>query len=133
MEPLTKLTTRPKRTLARRLNRNSRIVKAIIQAVQEKKGEQLALLDLRRIPEAVSDYFLICEATSQTQVKAIADFVEWHVKQVLGEIPYRHEGLQHAHWVLIDYVSIVVHVMLPETRKFYKLEELWSDAVMDAL
>ena len=73
--------------------------------------------------------FIICEASSTMQVKAIADFVEDHVKKSLGESPYHHEGKQAAHWVLIDYVNIVVHVMQPETRKFYKLEEMWSDAM----
>lgn len=91
------------------------------------------LLDLRKIPEAVADFFVICEASSQVQVKAIADFIEFHVKHLLGELPYRHEGQQNAHWILIDYVNIVVHVMQPETRKFYRLEEMWSDGVCDAV
>ena len=80
-------------------------------------------------PEAVADFFIVCEATSQVQVKAIADFTEFHVKQILGEYPYRHEGQQSAHWILIDYVNVVVHVFLSETRKFYKLEDMWNDGV----
>jgi ribosome-associated protein len=128
LEPITKLATRRKRNSITRLNKNSKILKTIIQAIQEKKGEHIVLLDLRRIPEAVADFFIVCEATSQVQVKAIADFTEFHVKQILGEYPYRHEGHQSAHWILIDYVNVVVHVMQPETRKFYRLEEMWSDA-----
>ena len=128
MEQLSKLATRRKRSAVTRLTKNSRIFKAIIHAIQEKKGENIVSLDLRRIPEAVADFFIICEASSHTQVKAIADFVELHVKKQVGELPYRHEGMQTAHWVLIDYVNVVVHVMQPETRKFYKLEEMWSDA-----
>ena len=85
---------------------------------------------MRKIPEAVSDYFIVCEAASTTQVRAIADFVEETIKKELGENPYRHEGYNALHWVLIDYVNIVVHVMLRETRKFYKLEEMWSDATL---
>jgi ribosome-associated protein len=122
------LVKRRKRKGAGRLTKNSKIFKAIIHAIQEKKGENIISLDLRKIPEAVADFFIICEAGSNTQVKAIADFVEMHVKDVLNENPYRHEGHQGMHWVLIDYVNIVVHIMLPETRKFYKLEEMWSDA-----
>lgn len=85
-------------------------------------------LDLKKIPEAVTDFFIICEATNPTQLKAIADFVEEEVKKKCGETPYKHEGRQGEQWILIDYVDIVVHVMLPEPRKFYGLEEMWSDA-----
>ncbi len=128
MEQLSKLAARRKRSGVTRLNKNSKILKSIIHAIQEKKGEHIVSLDLRRIPEAVADFFIICEASSQVQVKAIADFVEEYLKQNLGEVPYRHEGMQAAHWILIDYVNVVVHVMQSETRKFYKLEEMWSDA-----
>ncbi len=85
-------------------------------------------LDLRKIPEAVSDFFIICEATNNTQLKAIADSVEFFVKQNCGELPYKHEGRQGEQWILIDYINVVVHVMLPEPRKFYQLEDMWSDA-----
>ena len=122
------LATRRKRKSAGRLTKNSKIFKAIISAIQQKKGEKIVSLDLRKIPEAVADFFIVCEASSSTQVKAISDFVESHLREVLNESPYHHEGHQGLHWVLIDYVNIVVHVMQPETRKFYKLEEMWSDA-----
>jgi ribosome-associated protein len=128
LEQISKAATKVKHTTIRRLNKNSKILKSIIYAIEEKKGEHIVLLDLRRIPEAVADFFIICQASSSVQVKAIADFVEFHLKQTLGELPYRHEGGQAAQWVLIDYVNVVVHVMLPETRKFYRLEEMWSDA-----
>lgn len=117
-----------KRSGAGRLTKNSKIFKAIIHAIQEKKGSDIVSLDLRKIPEAVADFFIICGAGSNTQVKAIADFVEAHVKSACDERPYKHEGTQALQWVLIDYVNIVVHIMLPESRKFYKLEEMWSDA-----
>ena len=129
MEPLTVLASRKKNTITR-LNSNSRIFKLILKAIQEKKGENIVSLDLRKIPEAVSDYFVICEATSTIQVKAIADFVEETVKKELGENPYRHEGYSASKWILIDYINIVVHIMLPENRKFYKLEDMWSDAIL---
>ena len=125
------LATRRKRKSAGRLTKNSKIYKTIIRAIQQKKGEHIVSLDLRKIPEAVADFFVVCEASSNTQVKAISDFVESHVREVLNESPYHHEGHQGLHWVLIDYVTIVVHVMQPETRKFYKLEEMWSDAEVE--
>ena len=127
MEQLSILATR-KRKSATRLTRNSKIFKSIIHAIQEKKGENIVSIDLRKIPEAVADFFVICEASSSTQIKAIADSIEEEVKNNCSELPYKHEGRQTLQWVLIDYVNVVVHVMLRESRKFYKLEDLWSDA-----
>ena len=129
MEPLEVLTKRKKSIT--RLTRNAKIYKTIIRAIKEKKGEQIVSLDLRKIPEAVSDFFIVCEASNQPQIRAISDWVEDLVKKECGELPYRHEGKQNLQWVLIDYVNIVIHVMLPEQRKFYKLEDLWSDAVLE--
>ena len=133
MEQLSKLAARRKRSSVTRLNKNSKILKAITHAIHEKKGENVILMDLRRVDEAVSDFFIVCEATSTVQVRAIADNVEDYLKKQLGEGPYRHEGKQTAHWVLIDYVNVVVHVMQPEARKFYKLEEMWSDGEQEEL
>ncbi|MEO8772290.1 MAG: ribosome silencing factor [Ferruginibacter sp.] len=111
-----------------RLTKNSKIFKTIIHAIQEKKGENIVSMDLRKIHEAVSDFFIICQANNPNQLKAIADEVEHQVKELCAEAPYKHEGRQAQQWILIDYVNVVVHVMLPEPRKFYQLEELWSDA-----
>ena len=111
-----------------KLTRNSKIFKAIIHAIQQKKGENIISLDLRKIPEAVTDFFVICHASSTTQVKAISDYVEALVKDECDEAPFRHEGQHAAQWILVDYVNVVVHVMHVDARKFYKLEEMWSDA-----
>ncbi|MGZ8545219.1 MAG: ribosome silencing factor [Flavisolibacter sp.] len=114
-----------------RLNRNSKIFKTIIRAIQDKKGEDIISLDLRKIPEAVADFFIICSAGNQPQIRAITDSVESEVKDNCNENPYHLEGKQNLHWVLIDYVNVVVHIMMPEQRKFYKLEEMWSDAPLE--
>ncbi|WP_236652871.1 ribosome silencing factor [Chitinophaga vietnamensis] len=111
-----------------RLTRESEIFTTIIKAIQEKKGENIVSLDLRQIPEAVADFFVLCEANSNTQVRAIADFVADEVQKHVGEAPYKHEGQTAQQWILVDYVNVVVHVFQPETRKFYNLEEMWSDA-----
>lgn len=129
MEPLDVLAKRKKG--AARLTRNSKIFKTIIKAIKEKKGEHIVSLDLRKIPEAVADFFVICEASNQPQIRAISDSVTEAVKKDCGEYPYRHEGKQNLQWVLLDYVNIVVHIMMPEQRKFYKLEEMWSDAAQE--
>lgn len=127
MEQLTKLANR-KRTGAARLTKSSKIIKTIIAAIQDKKGENIVSLDLRKINEAVADFFIVCEASNPPQIKAIAENIEHRVKEQLGENPYHHEGFQALQWVLIDYVNVVIHVMQPDTRKFYRLEEMWSDA-----
>lgn len=128
MEQLSVLATRKKKSSVR-LTKNSKLIKTIINAIQEKKGENIISLDLRKVNEAVADFFIICEAGSQPQVRAISEFVEQEIKEKCKESPYRHEGMKNLQWVLIDYVNVVVHVMLGETRKFYKLEEMWSDGV----
>ena len=127
MNNLNLLQARKKSSLTR-LTKNSKIFKTIISAIQQKKGETIISLDLRKIPEAVSDFFIICEATNNIQLKAIADNIEFEVKNKCGEMPYKHEGRQAQQWILIDYINVVVHIMLPEPRKFYQLEEMWSDA-----
>lgn len=124
---LSVLETRKKNTITR-LTKSSKIIKTIIEAIKEKKGENIISLDLRKIPEAVADFFIICEANNPTLLKAIADEVEFFVKEKTGEPAYKHEGRQAQQWILIDYVNVVVHIMLPEPRKFYQLEEMWSDA-----
>jgi len=130
LEQLEILTNR-KRKSAGRLTKNSKIIKTIISAIQSKKGENVVSLDLRKIPEAVADFFIICEATNQPQIRAIADEVEEQVKTKCKEQPYHHEGYSGLKWVLIDYVNVVVHIMQSETRKFYKLEEMWNDAGLE--
>jgi ribosome-associated protein len=124
---LTVLATR-KKSSKTRLTRSSKIIKTIISAIQQKKGENIVSLDLRKIPEAVADFFIICQANNNVQLKAIADHIEEEVKNKCIERPYKHEGRQGQQWILIDYINVVVHIMLPEPRKFYQLEEMWSDA-----
>jgi ribosome-associated protein len=126
LEPLSLLSNRKK--TATKLTRNSKLFKTIIKAIQEKKGENIVSLDLRKIHEAVADFFIICEASNPQQLRAIGESVEEEVKKHCEENPYKHEGYQALQWILIDYVNVVVHVMLPEPRKFYGLEEMWSDA-----
>jgi len=127
LESLASLTKR-KNTASVRLTRKSKLFSTIIAAIQEKKGEQIVSLDLRKIPEAVSDFFIVCTANSQPQVKAIADNIENCVKENCGENVFHKEGFQYLQWVLMDYANVVIHVMQDETRKFYNLEEMWSDA-----
>jgi len=99
----------------------------IIDCIQDIKGKNIVKIDLRSLPEAPADYFIICEGESTTQVSAIAGNVYKRVKDELGYIPHR-EGQDAANWVLVDYFDTIVHVFYPETRALYDLEDLWSDA-----
>jgi ribosome-associated protein len=126
--PLSVLATRKKSTITR-LTKSSKIIKTIINAIHEKKGENVISLDLRKIPEAVADFFIVCEANNPSLLKAVADEIEHEVKEKCDEAAYKHEGRQAQQWIIIDYINVVVHIMLPEPRKFYQLEEMWSDAV----
>ena len=104
------------------------LIHIIVECLQEKKGIDIRLLDLRHLEEAPADYFIVCEGNSNTQVQALADFVEFEVKQRTGVRPGHIEGASNALWILVDYFDIMLHVFYRETRTFYDIEELWSDA-----
>ncbi len=100
----------------------------IIDAIQEIKGEHIVKLDLRSLSERPTDFFIICDASSNTQISSIADNIQKRLKHEYGLLPSHFEGKTEAKWVLLDYFYTVVHVFYPETRAFYELEDLWSDA-----
>lgn len=99
-----------------------------IQGIQEKKGHDIVRLDLRELNSAVSDYFVVCNADSSTQVKAIADSVEDEIYKLTQTHPWRKEGLDNAEWIILDYLDVVVHIFRTEKRDFYGIEDLWGDA-----
>ena len=100
----------------------------IIDCIQDIKGQNIVKLDLREVGEAPTDFFIICEGESTTQISAIANNIHKRLKEEIGLSPSHREGLQSSKWVLVDYFDIVVHVFYPETREFYDIEDLWSDA-----
>lgn len=101
----------------------------IVDAIQDIKGEDIVKLDLTALDDASADYFIICQGNSTTQVKAIAENVILRVKDELHTLPFHREGMDGGKWIIIDYFDTVVHVFYPETREFYDLEDLWSDAI----
>lgn len=123
---ITALKQRKKTAAPTRLTKNSKLLKAIINAIQEKKGDEIVALDLRNIDEAVADFFILCEGKSNIQVNAIAGNVEEVVKKECAEHPYHVE--RGDHWTLVDYVNVVVHIFQHDHRQFYNLETLWADA-----
>ncbi len=101
---------------------------AVVEGILEKKGKNISVLNLKEIHNRVCDYFIICQADSTTQVNAIAGSVEEMVKKRTGEKPYRSEGFENSEWILVDYVTVVVHIFQSHVRDFYNLEALWADA-----
>ncbi|MEO6132966.1 MAG: ribosome silencing factor [Saprospiraceae bacterium] len=100
----------------------------IIDCITDIKGKNIVLLDLKAIDDAPADYFIVCEGDSTTQVRAIANNIERRLRDEIRLSPAHVEGTQHAKWVCMDYFDVVVHIFHPETRRFYDLEQLWSDA-----
>lgn len=103
------------------------LLDAIVEGMQEKKAKNITIINLIGLENRVADYFVICDADSTTHVNAIADTLEESVMKKTGEKPYHSEGHQNAEWILIDYVNIVAHVFMRETREFYNIEGLWAD------
>jgi ribosome-associated protein len=100
----------------------------IIKGIQEKKGKNIVSLGLKNIEHAVTDYFIVCHGTSNTQVQAIAESVEEEVRKAIGVKPWHREGMQNSEWILLDYVDVVVHIFQENTRNFFQIEKLWADA-----
>ncbi len=106
------------------------LIDPIIKGIEEKKGKNIQIFDLRQTGHSVCDFFVICNADSGTQVDAIAYSVEHEVKVATGESPWRSEGFENQEWILIDYVNVVVHCFQTSIRDFYKIERLWADATV---
>lgn len=100
----------------------------IIRGIEEVKGNDIEILDLREIENTVCDYFVICNGNSNTQVNAIVNSVQKTVSKELKDKPWHVEGNDNGEWVLMDYVDIVVHVFQKQIREFYNIEGLWGDA-----
>lgn len=107
---------------------DERLNDLIIDSIQDIKGKNIIKLDLRHLEEAPADYFIICEGDSNTQIRAIGDRVRQRVLDEHNLKAYHIEGMDYGRWVLIDFYLTIVHVFHPETREFYALEDLWSDA-----
>ncbi len=106
---------------------------AAVEGILEVKGRNITIMNLKKIHNRVCDYYIICQADSNTQVNAIANAVEEIVKKKTGERPYHSEGFQNSEWILVDYVTVVVHVFQSHIRNFYNLEALWADAEVTEL
>jgi len=102
----------------------------IIDSIQDIKGKNIIKLDLRQLEDAPTDFFIICEGDSNTQVSSIAGNIKKRLKQEADQIASHVEGESNSMWILMDYFNVVIHVFYKETRKYYELEDLWSDAIL---
>ena len=107
---------------------NDELIALIIQGIDEVKGHNINLLDLREIENTVCDYFIVCNGTSNTHVNAIVGSIQKTVSKAIQDKPWHVEGEDNAEWVLMDYVNVVVHVFQKQVREFYDIEGLWGDA-----
>jgi ribosome-associated protein len=104
------------------------LITQILKGIEEVKGQDIEILDLREIENTVCDYFIICNGTSNTQVNAIVNSIQKIVSKALKDKPWHIEGSDNAEWILMDYVHVVVHVFQKHIREFYDIEGLWGDA-----
>jgi ribosome-associated protein len=100
----------------------------VVAGMQEKKAQDIVVLDLRKIHNAITDFFIICSGSSDTQIDAIGGSVEDEIHKSLQMNPWHREGKQNKEWILLDYVDVVVHVFKKDRREFYDIESLWGDA-----
>ena len=107
---------------------NDELIALIIQGIDEVKGHNINLLDLREIENTVCDYFIVCNGTSNTHVNAIVGSIQKTVSKAIQDKPWHVEGEDNAEWVLMDYVNVVVHIFQKQVREFYDIEGLWGDA-----
>ena len=106
------------------------LITHIIRGIEQIKGQDIEILDLREIENTVTDYFIICNGTSNTQVNAITGSIQKLVSKELKDKPWHIEGQNNSEWILMDYVNVVVHVFQKQIREFYDIESLWGDAIV---
>jgi ribosome-associated protein len=105
----------------------------VLQGIQDVKGLDITIMDLRSIPNTACEYFVLCNGNSNTQVNAITNSVQKVVSKALQEKPWHVEGTENGEWVLMDFVDIVVHIFQPDIRTYYNLEDLWGDAKVSTI
>ncbi len=117
-----------KRTKLLNIKRDNELIKTIVQGMLEKKANNITIMDLSNIENSFCNHFVICEAESKPQLQAITNSVEEFVRKKLSLKPHHIEGIQNAEWILLDYLTVIVHIFRSDVRDFYKIEDLWADA-----
>ncbi|TAE50820.1 MAG: ribosome silencing factor [Cytophagia bacterium] len=109
------------------------LTKLIAKGMLDKKAKDIKIMDLRKVPQAIADFFVICSGSSAPQVDAITDSIEDVVHRETGENPRHKEGKTNKEWILLDYIDVVVHIFKQEKRDYYSIEELWGDAKITSI
>lgn len=117
----------------RKLPPAEQLARIIVAGMQEKKAQDIVILDMRAARNAVADYFVICSGSSDKQLAAISDAIEEEVEKDLGEKPWHREGRRNKEWMLMDYINVVAHVLRKDKRDHYALEKLWGDADIERI
>jgi ribosome-associated protein len=107
---------------------SEKLADLVVKGMQEKKASDIVVMDLREVRNAVADFFVLCSGNSDKQLGAISDSVDEFVYKDLKENPWHSEGRNNKEWMLLDYISVVVHIFKKDRREFYALEKLWGDA-----
>ena len=115
------------------MNENEKLIKSIIEAIQEKKGRDIVHVDLTTIETAAAQGFVIATGNTPMQVTAVADSVREYVEKNAGQRPFNYDGYENAQWIIIDYGNIFVHIFVPDFRERYNLENLWADATINTI
>lgn len=116
-----------------RMTETKVLVDNIVAACQEKKAKDIVVIDMRELPGTICQYFVVCEGNTPTQVSAIADEVWDYVRKNINEKPITTDGLREGRWVGIDYGTVIVHILIPELREYYGIEQLWADAKIEKI
>ena len=119
--------------MKKRQDETELLLGSVLKGLFEKKGKDVLKIDLRKLENRITDYFIICHGSSVNQIDSLCDSVEDTVRKETGEKPSHIEGLDNCFWVLLDYGNVVVHIFLEEYRQFYSLESLWADAPMESM
>ncbi len=114
--------------MAKKQSNADALITTVIEGIEDVKGKDIKILDLRELDNTVCDYFIICEGSSNTQVNAIVNSIQKKVSKTIQDNPWHIEGQDNAEWVLMDYVNVVVHVFQKHIREYYDIESLWGDA-----
>ena len=119
--------------MRKRSDQTEILLSSVIKGIHEKQGKNVLKIDLRKLGSRIADFFVVCHASSSSQVSAICDSIEETARKEAGEKPLRIEGLENSLWVLVDYGNIVAHIFIEESRNFYSLESLWADAKIEVV
>ena len=119
--------------MAKKTDAANNLIEKIVDGISDVKGQNIEMIDLRKIENRICDFYIICSGSSNTHVSAILESVKKKISKSLKEKPSHTEGEENAEWILLDYINVVVHIFQEQVREFYKIEELWGDCKINMI